>query len=104
MNVDYLENLSIPVKFIPQSLHWSHAQVTTHSGILKTPAEKHTTFTFLMKRNITRFSLSYVLKSITKQVAVDHKDLPVIMESDNCRPEYKSTLHFWGMEKVADEN
>ena len=40
MDVDYSENLSIPLKFEPQSLHWSHAQVTVHSGIVKTPTEK----------------------------------------------------------------
>ena len=27
--------LKIPVKFEPQSLHWSHEQITVHSGILK---------------------------------------------------------------------
>ena len=40
MDVGYSENLSISVKFEPQSLHCSHAQVTVHSGIWKTPAEK----------------------------------------------------------------
>ena len=37
---DFSENLSIPVKYEPQSLHWSHSQVTVHSGILKNSGEK----------------------------------------------------------------
>ena len=35
LDVDFSENLTIPVKFEPQSLHWSHEQVTIHSAILK---------------------------------------------------------------------
>jgi len=35
IDVDFSENLSVPVKCEPQSLHWGHEQVTVHSGILK---------------------------------------------------------------------
>ena len=35
LDVDFAENYSIPVKYEPQSLHWSHEQVTIHSGIFK---------------------------------------------------------------------
>ena len=35
VDVDFSENLSVPTKYEPQSLHWSHSQVTVHSGILK---------------------------------------------------------------------
>ena len=37
LDVDFAENLSIPVTYEPQSLHWSHEQVTIHSGIVKLP-------------------------------------------------------------------
>ena len=40
LDVDFSENLSIPVKYEPQSLHWSHQQVTVHSGITKIRGEK----------------------------------------------------------------
>ncbi|XP_066932940.1 uncharacterized protein [Clytia hemisphaerica] len=40
LDVDFSENLSIPVKYEPQSLHWSHQQVTVHSGISKIRGEK----------------------------------------------------------------
>ena len=37
LDVDFAENLSISVKYEPQSLHWSYEQVTKHSGIVKLP-------------------------------------------------------------------
>ena len=40
IDIDFAENLSVPVKFEPQLLHWCHDQVTVHSGILKTKGEK----------------------------------------------------------------
>ena len=40
IDVDFSENLSVPVQFEPQSIHWSHSQVTVHSGILKIDGEK----------------------------------------------------------------
>ena len=35
IDVDSPDNLSIPIKSKPQSLHWAHEQVSVHSGILK---------------------------------------------------------------------
>ena len=35
IDVDFPENLKVPVKYEPQSIHWSHEQVTIHSAILK---------------------------------------------------------------------
>ena len=35
IDVDFPENFKVPVKYEPQSIHWSHEQVTIHSAILK---------------------------------------------------------------------
>lgn len=40
LDIDFAENLTVPVKFEPQSLHWAKEQVTVHSGILKTNGQK----------------------------------------------------------------
>ena len=40
VDVDFSENLNIPVKYEPQSLHWCHQQVSVHSGITKSNGEK----------------------------------------------------------------
>ena len=35
LDIDFSENLSLPVKHEPQFLHWHHDQVTVHTGIVK---------------------------------------------------------------------
>ena len=40
IDINFAENLTVPVKYQPQSLHWSHEQVTVHSGIMKVKGEK----------------------------------------------------------------
>ena len=40
IDIDFSENLTISVKYEPQSLHWCHQQVTIHSGISKTNGNK----------------------------------------------------------------
>ena len=103
MNVDYLKNLLIPVKFKPESSLVPCSSNNSSWNIVNTYGETYHLYISDEKKHNQVFA-QLCIKSITKQVAVDHKDLPVIMESDNCRPQYKSTLHFWGMEKIADEN
>ena len=40
LDIDFSENLKVPIKSEPQSLHSSHEQVTVHSGIIKVDGEK----------------------------------------------------------------
>ena len=40
IDIDFSENLTIGIKWEPQSLHWSKKQVTIHSGIFKYSEEK----------------------------------------------------------------
>ena len=40
IDLHFSEDLSVPVKFEPQSMHWHYEQVTVHSGILKQRGEK----------------------------------------------------------------
>ena len=46
IDIDFAENFTVPVKYKPQSLHWSHEQVTVYSGIMKVKGEKHTIHIF----------------------------------------------------------
>ena len=38
--MDVSENLSVPVKYEPQPLHWAHDQLKVHSGITKVYGHK----------------------------------------------------------------
>lgn len=40
LDIDFADNLTIGVKWEPDSLHWSKKQVTMHSGIVKYEEEK----------------------------------------------------------------
>ena len=40
IDIDFFKNLSGPVKCEPKSLHWSHQQITVHSGLMKYQGEK----------------------------------------------------------------
>ena len=35
IDIDFSENLKLPVKYEPQSLHWCHEAITVHSDIIK---------------------------------------------------------------------
>ena len=54
LDIDFSENLTVPVKFEPQSLHWSHEQITVHSDILKVSGEKVITHTCQMIDHTTK--------------------------------------------------
>ena len=41
IDIDFSENLTLPAKYEPQSLHWSHDLVSVHSGIVKIHGEKN---------------------------------------------------------------
>ena len=40
IDIDFSENLTVPVKFEQQSLHWSHEEITVYLGIIKMNSEK----------------------------------------------------------------
>ena len=40
IDADFSENLSVPVKYEPRSMYWSHEQISVHSGITKLNGEK----------------------------------------------------------------
>ena len=40
IDIDFAENLTVPVKYESQSLHWAQEQVTVHSGLIKVNGAK----------------------------------------------------------------
>ena len=93
LDADFAENLSISVKYEPQSLHWSHELVTLHSGIVKNLI----THMCLMIQSTANTLLKAALKECWKHQK--YKLLQVIIESDNCSP---VSPHFHGMQEIAN--
>ena len=40
MDIDFSENLFVPVKYEPQSLHWLYPQIIVYSGLVRYNGEK----------------------------------------------------------------
>ena len=101
LDADFAENLTVPVKYEPQSLHWCHQQVSIHSGITKFSGEKiyHAYFSDDRTHDVvfTDLALREMLASLDVDDAV-----VIIIESDNCRNQYKSAAHFSKLQKIAD--
>ena len=86
---DFLENLSVPVKFEPKSMYWSHQQVTIHSGILKVNGEKPYHPYFSDDRLHDSTFTDIAIKEMLTFTDVQESDA-IIIESDNCTTQYKS--------------
>jgi len=101
IDIDFSENLSIPVKFEPQSLHWSHQQITVHSGLMKYLGTKsyHPYLSYDLKRD--QQFVYCVLQQMLQEVDIQEGSTMVI-ESDNCKVQYKSTEHFDTIQALAD--
>ena len=101
-DIDYSENLTIGVKWEPQSLHWSKMQVTVHSSLVKYGQEK----LYHPYISDTRVHDQVFVHKVLKEM-IDHTDapddVPLVIESDNCTGQYKSTHHFYHIQSLADK-
>ena len=94
LDIDFRENLTLPVKHQPQSLHWSYTQITIHSGILKSDGEKIYHAYIYVSDNL-KHDQTFVKISIAKMVENGNMDnIHIIIESDNSSSQFKSAKHF----------
>ena len=103
VDVDFSENLTIGIKWEPQSLHWSKKQVTVHSGITKTVDGVKTYHPFVS--DTLQHDQTFVHLSIREMLdATDLDDANyIIVESDNCSSQYKSAEHFTDLQSISDD-
>ena len=101
IGADFAENLSVPVKFEPKSMYWSHQQVTIHSGILKVNGEKSYHPYFLDDRLHDSTFTDIAIKEMLASTYVQESDA-IIIESDNCTTQYKSASHFFKLQQLSD--
>ena len=96
------ENLSVPVRFEPQSMHWHHGQVTVYSGILKTQGAK-SYHSYISDDHTHDQQFVYVaLKKMLEGKNVD-AGAYVVIESDNCSSQYKSAEHFFTVQQISNQ-
>ena len=100
---DFAENLTVPVKFEPQSLNWSHEQITVHSGILKCAGEKSYHHYLSNNKKHDQTFVSITIKEILNEARFEAGSYCII-ESGNCTSQYQSAAHFCDLQEIANEN
>ena len=82
-------------------MHWSHQQVTIHSGIRKIKGEKsyHPYVSNDLKHDqqFMQLAITEMLREVEIQA-----DEYIVIESDNCSSQYKSSAHFHGMQLLTN--
>ena len=102
VDVDFSENLSVPIKYEPQFLNWSHFQVTVLSGTLKNSGEKsyHPYLSNNCKHDQVFVHLA--IEEVIKETEIN-PDMHIIIESDNCSQQYKSATHIHHLQELANK-
>ena len=102
MDIDFADNLTVPVKYEPQSLHWAHEQVTVHSGLIKVNIAKsyHPYFsdTKVHDHVFVKIAMDEMLSEVSNMNSFD----AVVIESDNCTAQYKSAKDFNDLQKLSN--
>lgn len=102
LDIDFSENLTIPVKYEPQSLHWSHEQVTIHSGIVKTSQSKEYHPYISNDRKHDQQFVHICLQKMLENVTLTPQSY-IAIESDNCSSQYKSCAHFYLIQQLSND-
>ena len=101
IDMDYSENLAIPMKSQPQSLYWTLESVTIHSGIVKTKDGKsYHPYISDCKKHDQVFT-NIVMNEMLAEEDVTNCDV-IIIDSDKCSGQYKSGLHFYHLQEIAN--
>ena len=100
IDIDFAENLKLPLKSMPQSLYWSQEACSVHSGIIILHNEKHYHPYISDDKKHDQVFVRVVLEQMIATV----ETLPelCVIESDNCSSQYKSAHHFEDLQNLSD--
>ena len=102
IDLDFSEKLTVPLKYEPQSMHWTNAQIIVHSAIMKSLGEK----TYHPYLSDDKFQ-GYVFVSLSLDEILSETDVGgrfILVESDNCTAQYKCVAHFAKLQQLADDH
>ena len=102
VDIDFSENLSVPVHQEIQSLHWSHGQVTVHSGIIKQNGEKSYHPYLSNNKKHDQHFVHLVLDEMLGHVDLSAAEY-IVIESDNCSCQYKSSTYFESIQRLCNK-
>ena len=103
IDIDFSENLDKPVKYEPQSLHWTSDQVSVHSAIHFVKCEKNYHVHMSNDLDHDQAIVDLVLEKILEQVGEDLDGKVIVICSDNCCSQYKSAENFYNLQIIANK-
>ena len=103
IEIDFSENLDKPVKYEPQSLHWTSDQLSGHSGIHFVNDEK--SFHVHMSDDLDHDQafVDQAMGTILEVVGSDADGKCLVVCSDNCTGQYKSAENFYNLQMIANK-
>ena len=109
IDTDFPENLTVPVKYEPQSLYWCHQQVTVHSGISKTNGNKIDHAHFSDDHKHDQVFVKYVLDDIltemdlSRATTISRFIVVTVNIKSHYKNQYKSAKHFRHLQMLTNE-
>ena len=101
IDIDFSDNLTLPVKHQAQSLHWSSTKVAVHSRIIKVDGENIFHIHLSENHKHVQTFVKIVLHDMLNNADLTNKK--IIMESDNCSSkQYKSVKHFYDLQELTN--
>ena len=98
IDLDFSKNLSVPIKYEPQSMHWHYEQVSVHSSILKQQGEKSYHAYFSHSKVFVKTVLDEMIDTTTKL------NETIVIESDNISSQYKLSQRFSDLQNLANKH
>ena len=95
IDMDFSEKLKVTTKNEAQSQHWNQRSIIVHSGIMREQGVK--SYHAYMSEDCfqDQVFVNVVLDRMMEESNVDEVE-KIIIESDNCTSQYKSSEHFAG--------
>ena len=103
MDMEFSVNLTIGIKWEPQSLPWSKKQVTVHLRTTKTYYGKKVYHPYMSdSREHNQAFVNFAINTMLS--ATDLQDVKqILIKSDNCSGQYKSAEHFYDLHNNANQ-
>ena len=101
MSIDFSEDLQVPMKFEPESLHWSHSQITIHSCLVKFDGQK-TYHSYLSQiKKIDHVLVKVAIEALLAEI--DIKQGTAVIIKNNCTSHKDLATIFSDMQERTDE-
>ena len=101
LDLDYSKNLTIPMKQMVQSIHWTQETVSVHCGISKSKDGKPYYPYISNSKKHDQVLTKNAIEEILVVEILNSADV-IIINGENCSVQYKSGHHFYHLQEIAN--